>query len=544
MNIDCNRSERTPSQAFNDLVGTLSFEQGEAWAGHRPVELYLQVASGCNLDCPMCYEHLRPENQRRGRGLRSLDPEIFAKIEREIFPYSSRVTFGVGGEPMLCPDILEFIERSHAANQHVHLMTNGTKIGTDKVARTLVRCLSSMEISTDGATKETYEKIRVGAKFETFVENVKRLNRFRLSGDPEDKVHLTFCLVLMKSNVRELVRYVELAAELAVDRVAVWHVIPVTEEGRAETLYDVPELANEHLKAARERAVELGLEVDFVAPFGEAAAEEAAPSSRAETIERVRELDERGPREEPGEQDDEHAWSRPLAGAEPSATDGNGAAGAGNGAAAGARLHCHMPTLTSFVFWDGRVFPCCHPHAHTKLAMGDLREQSFLEIWNGRSWRNLRHGLAVGDPPPLCQRCTIMHGPAAADEGPEDVEATGADLAEYYGDRDLAPVAETRDVVEAGVANGLAERFATLDSERRQMLAHIETIEAENRERGSHIATIEAENDERGAHIATIEAENDAMKGHVRNLEKILTKIHGRSIYRLGCKVKDLFARR
>ena len=60
----------------------------------------------------------------------------------------------------------------------------------------------------DGATKETYEKIRVGSKFERITENVKRLVKIKKAKNsyfPE----MSFHFIISKLNIHEIVQYVE-----------------------------------------------------------------------------------------------------------------------------------------------------------------------------------------------------------------------------------------------------------------------------------------------------------------------------------------------
>jgi hypothetical protein len=52
------------------------------------------------------------------------------------------------------------------------------------------------------------------------------------------------------------------------------------------------------------------------------------------------------------------------------------------------------------------------------------------------------------------------------------------------------------------------------------------------------------ERDAQRAHIATLEEERTHLVGHIANLERILSRIHGHEIYRVLCKVRDLFRRR
>jgi MoaA/NifB/PqqE/SkfB family radical SAM enzyme len=644
MKSEVGYKNRTPRQFANDMLGVKSFERGDPWAHHMPVEVYVQVASACNLDCYMCYEHLRPKEFKRGRGLRVLGPELFAKLEREVLPYSTKITFGVGGEPMLCEHLLDYIERSQKLNQHVHLMTNGTRITTDKIAETLARCLSSMEVSIDAATKQTYERIRIGSKWETILANFERLNRFRDQYPVAERTHLSLCFVMMRSNVHELPGFVELGRRLGADRVAAWHVIPVTPAGRQESLQEEKEKSDHYLRLAHQKAREIGIEADLVKPFDPRLEEELAPliaQSRQGAIERKAAKEHDRPAaaasqvvldEKTSQQwlEDEHAWSRPLTGkhaeerALPAAAlrvERKGASeeapqphGAGHeeepwkgttiveglatapgevdprtGVRMGAawqpladpppadaaaralaefearpkakRLHCHMPSLTAFIFFDGRVFPCCHPHAHTKLPMGDLRVQSFREIWNGRAYRNLRAGLVLGDPPPLCQRCSIMQSPPPVFENEDELEGQAADLASYYGGLDLEPRAkhdQPQDLVSALDDAGLAQHLKTasaeraaFEAERAEMVAHIRTIEDEIRQQKAHTATLNAhharllphaetlerETSAQKGHIAFLESENADQRNHIRNLEFLVRTAHARTIHALKQKL-------
>jgi len=467
-------------QYLNDLVGVRSFERGDALVAHRPIEVHMQLTSGCNLDCFMCSEHLRPASERHGKHMLLASPELFSKVEREILPYSSRIHFGVGAEPMLSPHFEDFLARSRAMEQSVQLTTNGSRINDERTAALLVDSCSSIEVSVDGASAGTYERIRAGGSFEHLKRGLDRLADQRRRRPEAERPRLTLCMVLMQCNVHELPDYVEWAARLEAD-VAAWHVIPVTAEGRAESLWDARERSDEWVGKARERAASLGVHVDLPAPFGPAPPPAFVDAPRAGAMRRLRELEA-------------------------------AAGGAENGAH---RLRCHMPTLAIYVFYDGRVFPCGNPHSHAKQPMGDLSVQSFAEIWNGRHYRNLRAGLARGDPAPLCQSCPLTHDPAPALQDPFAVAgAADLQLASFYGDRDLAPAADadlSSDAVETLLATGIADHLAALERERRGLREHARNLESER----------------------------EHLRGHVRNIERILDRIQGRRIYAALCAIKD-----
>lgn len=496
---------RTPRQFLNDCIGVQAFERGEASLQSLPVEVHLQLAATCNLSCVMCSEHIRPLEDRRAVPRTYLSPELFEKVAAEILPWSSQLMLGVGGEAMLSPHFLDFARRARELHQEVHLMTNGTRIASDETARAMVRDLAAIEVSVDAAQAGTYERIRRGSSFERLLGNLERLNRFRMAVPEGERPRLSLCMVLMRSNVRELPGFVELAGRLGAERVSAWHVIPVTPEGQRESLLEEPELADGLIVEARARAEELGVQADLPRTFAEAAAGRAAGGaprqSRAETIQRMRELD--------GEE--------------------------------GPRLHCHMPSLAVYVLEDGSVHACGHPLAHSQRPMGNLNEQGFAEIWNGRAYRNLRAGLAGGDPPALCRGCSIMHSP------PPAVEEPGEGLARHHPDRDLAPAGSGPPpprLVEECVRSGLASRLQAVLAERDGHLAHAGTLTRDRDHLRDHAANLEGERRGLLAHIENLEAARGHLERHRSDLEAHLARYRSRWIHRIVGRVKWLTSRR
>ena len=66
---------------------------------------------------------------------------------------------------------------------------------------------------------------------------------------------------------------------------------------------------------------------------------------------------------------------------------------------------CTFPWYGAVICWDGTVTPCPQDF-DAKLVMGNVKDSSLREIWNGASYRELRRNLAndVGSLP-LCRKC-------------------------------------------------------------------------------------------------------------------------------------------
>jgi len=81
------------------------------------------------------------------------------------------------------------------------------------------------------------------------------------------------------------------------------------------------------------------------------------------------------------------------------------------GALGAVRKHaCFFMWQSVVVHWDGRVVPCCYDFDGA-MVVGDLKEQSLAEIWNGLRYQTLR-GMELdgANTTPLCVACTDAPG--------------------------------------------------------------------------------------------------------------------------------------
>jgi len=68
--------------------------------------------------------------------------------------------------------------------------------------------------------------------------------------------------------------------------------------------------------------------------------------------------------------------------------------------------HCWKMWHSCVVTWDGKVVPCCFDKdAH--FVLGDLKKNSFAEIWNGEAYNRFRQSLLVSRKEiEMCRNCT------------------------------------------------------------------------------------------------------------------------------------------
>jgi radical SAM protein with 4Fe4S-binding SPASM domain len=186
------------------------------------------------------------------------------------------------------------------------------------------------------------------------------------------------------------------------------------------------------------------------------------------------------------------------------------------------RIHCSSPSTAVFLFYDGRVLPCCHPHAHNALPMGNLHEESFAEIWNNKLYRNLREGLHTGDAPPLCQTCSIVHSPPPQVERFDELVGHGNDLKSYYADREPE-------------GDATSERAFTIDALSgpwNELHTTIERLASDRSDLRDNLAREQNEAAELLRQIRDHEAALTAYEAQVTKLDTILRRTKAHRIYK------------
>lgn len=357
----------------------------------HPTLVNLESTLGCNLECVMCGSHLAGVTKTR----KIMPPELLAKVEAQVLPGVRDLSLTVAGEPFMTPKMPSFVDLAERTGAQLQLNTNATLIKEGDLLRRVLRAASVVKVSIDGATKETYESIRVKADFDVVVANIAALVRTRDALGREERPRLAMCMVLMRRNVEELVAMVELAHRLRVDRLEVAHLIVLTPEMDAESLRHHAALSDRMLRAARERADTLGLHL-ALPPLMDGTVLAASPGARLREVgrelggltrKRLRRLGRTV-----GDRARRRTWEL----------------------RAGGQVPCDFLMGGLFVNLQGDVAPCPMPG---RPFVGNLLEQDFDTIWNGETLTAMRRGFLTGRPFDCCQHCSQnKHGYRPADD--------------------------------------------------------------------------------------------------------------------------------
>jgi len=165
-----------------------------------PVEYIVETTAKCNLYCPMCPRetHAQPKAD--------MSADVFERLVRESGGTAEHMMLIGLGEPFMDPRIFERIEFCHQHSISTLLSTNGTFLDERLAGRILESPLEQITLSFDGASKESFEFYRKGAKFDKVRDNFVRfatLKRARRS-----RMQIVVQMVRMERNAGEVAEFV------------------------------------------------------------------------------------------------------------------------------------------------------------------------------------------------------------------------------------------------------------------------------------------------------------------------------------------------
>ena len=324
-----------------------------------PRRLQVEVTASCNLRCEMCIVAYRPGQPRSA----SMEFEMFTRLADSI-PGLQKVALQGIGEPLLAPDIYRMIDWASARGIKSEFNTNATLLTQRAGERLIDAGLAALHISLDGGTKGTYESIRRRARWETVCRNIAgfmALRRERQSPSPS----VSLVMVAMRRNIGEIAEVVRLAERWGIPEVFVQSLSHDFSDAdgtfddiaafvRAERLQDVP-----------------AEEVDAAFAAARAAASNGGVDLRLPALR---------PRHDPIRLED------------------------------GTPVGCTWPWEGGYVSRDGAVLPCCMVMGEGRVVLGNLRDQTYPEIWHGPAFREFRQALLTPEPHPVCRGCSLYRG--------------------------------------------------------------------------------------------------------------------------------------
>jgi len=327
-----------------------------------PLEIEVEFTTICNINCLQCeYRHwdpkLRLPDGRSYKG-QNLTFEQFKHMVDQ-FPHLIWINPTGEGSPFLNPEFLQMLEYLKKRNVYVNFSAEAYN-WNHEIAKKLVEIgVDKIWFSIDGATKETYQKIRVGSDWETIWKNIRDLieeKRKAKSYLPQVCFHFT----PMTLNRHEIIPFIDLVADLK-EEYGIWvgeyvtidfQQVIINNPKAAELKY---EPTDEEIEKVYEHAKKRGVKIFYQRPSYE---EETKPPGDLCVV-----------------------WKEP------------------------------------FFLINGDVVPCCacvqrnnRPWLH-EFTFGNLFEKPFREIWDSDRYKKFRK-MVVNPKAPvpiLCQGCAVFN---------------------------------------------------------------------------------------------------------------------------------------
>lgn len=167
----------------------------------------INIDESCNLYCPSC----RKEKIMITSG--PVYDEKLAQVNHlvallEQFDHPTKIIMSGNGDVMASSIMRPLLHRFRPGkNQQIKLFTNGLLLRKQLTDNPVMSHVTEYLLSIDAGSKETYEQVRLGGKWETLLDNLDFLKEHHLG----QQVALTF--VVQKNNYKDMKNFAELCIQ-------------------------------------------------------------------------------------------------------------------------------------------------------------------------------------------------------------------------------------------------------------------------------------------------------------------------------------------
>jgi pyrroloquinoline quinone biosynthesis protein E len=306
---------------------------------YLPIKLDIENVSRCNFHCTMCqvsdWPSFKRANDMSFEDYKALIDSQYGLIE---------VKLQGMGEPLMGKCYAAMIEYARARYIWVRSTTNGSLLHLrGNYKRVIDADICELQVSIDGTTRETYEKIRRGGRFEKVFSNCLLLNQYCRD---VNRKRTRMWTVVQKDNFHEIERFPALAADLGFERLTL--------------SLDLNDFGQERWKETNDR-------VDMHTKFDLFLAQHLINIGKEHNVDVTFWFI-----------DEKYDTIHPT------------------------KL-CPWPFERAYVSSDMRIVPCCMVANPDVFEVGDAH--NLMEEWNGKKMMTFRKAHIDGQIPKICQSC-------------------------------------------------------------------------------------------------------------------------------------------
>lgn len=354
-------------------------------ARNTPLEFSVELANSCNLNCKFCMLHDKPD---RVHGAAGLMPEGLVRRLQEQFDGAAFVCLHGHGEPLMNPLLVDAAAAARRQGAFVEFYTNGRMLTAERGRRLVDAQTTRVFVSLSTVNVKLYEHLYERGRFDILCRNLEALRaekERRGSRWPE----LHFNAIAMKSTLPGFVDLVRFAGQQGASGLDLQPMVVYRHLGAIQheaVAYD----ATEHepiLREAEACAAQFGMSL-YLESF-----RHSCPRFADDEFE-----EQQAPVEQEG-----LLLEKP----------------------------CPLVYRTLYVAANGNIKPCPYASKDPAHALGNLREQSLEEIWNGPAYRELRAAHREGRVPRVCRRCLRLNLAPPRDSAPDWLRHNGYEVVDY-----------------------------------------------------------------------------------------------------------------
>ena len=246
------------------------------------------------------------------------------------------------GEPLVNNNFFNMMEYASKYSIVSEITTNGSLLNEKNIKKLLKANISRITISIDGATADVFQKIRVKSNFETVVSNCKNL---------------------ITSFKKKIIR----------PEISAWCVVQNDNVGQFEDIYNL----------CRKIGFDKLTYQFYLSGWGK---EEWNNINKEKKVEinslnqKIQEIKKRGSAE----------------GMEVNIFEEN---------LLSFSKQCVWPWESSYISKTGDVVPCCIIGDEKVVSFGNIKKNTFKEIWNSDEYKNFRNSIKNNQIPNYCKNC-------------------------------------------------------------------------------------------------------------------------------------------
>ena len=304
---------------------------------YLPISMDIEPTTGCNFRCTMCQVSL-PDFAAK-----NMDLETFKKVIDDN-PQLLKIKLQGMGETLVQTQIFDMMNYAKSHGIVTETTTNGSLLNKKNVELLKANKLSKITVSIDGATKSTFESIRVDSNFDEVIKGVSLLveqcNKNLL------RPQISAWCVLQNKNYHEIFKVFDLCRKIGFDDLTFQ--IQLSSWGQD---YWVD----------KNKSMQINFNAEQV----------------QEDFEKIRNLGKKN--------------NFNIRIFEENALNFD--------------KQCQWPFRSSYVSVDGSVVPCAPISDPKVVTMGNIKETSYEKIWKSKAYDKLRDNIRKNNLDNYCKDC-------------------------------------------------------------------------------------------------------------------------------------------